>query len=435
MKNIRRISLLLAAVACASMVVMAETSMSAWPFFIEVTPTATMPGIYDIVLPLHVMDKALEDLADLRLYDAGGREVPYALRIRREVDDSREVAGRMFNQASVGATASEVSVDLGDDPGEHNEIEIETEGMNFRRPVDIEGSDSGTSWKTLTSDVIYSFASRTNSVKSNRVSYPSSRYKYLRIRVFADGPREKQPPVITAVKVLMAIREKGEITSWDVAVPSYQLFRHEGAPASSWLIDLGARVPCDRLWLTVDNESFSRPFEVEVVDDPQNIRLVASGELTRRVGEKQQQLSITFDKEEYARKLRLVVNDYNNPTLSISSIRAGAPVRQLFFELKEPAPQPLRLFFGNVRADAPHYDFEKELGAKLVKPANRATIGSLIANPDYRPEPLPFTERVPWLIYVVLTISSLALAFILFSLARATMGMKPSKSSASNVHP
>ena len=34
---------------------------------------------------------------------------------------------------------------------------------------------------------------------------------------------------------------------------------------------------------------------------------------------------------------------------------------------------------------------------------------------------VPFTDRVPWLIYVVLTSSSVALAWILFSLARAKM--------------
>lgn len=42
-----------------------------------------------------------------------------------------------------------------------------------------------------------------------------------------------------------------------------------------------------------------------------------------------------------------------------------------------------------------------------------------MSNPDYKPEPLPLTERIPWLIYVVLAVSSLAPALILFSLERA----------------
>jgi uncharacterized protein DUF3999 len=416
---------LVLALACATVAVLAEAATSAWPFFAEVTSNATTPGVYETVVTLEVLDKAREDLADLRLVDAGGREIPHAVRIRKEVDDAAQVEGRLFNQANVGTNASEVSVDLGDDPGEHNKVEIETEGMNFRRQVEIEGSDSASGWRTLASDVIYSFASQTSTVRSNHVSYPTSRYKYLRVRVFSDKPREDQPPVIKGVTVSKGIREKGENTSWDVSVSSAQLLRHDSAPASSWTIDLGARVPCDRLLVIVQDESFSRPFEVEVVDDPQNIRLVASGELRRRLGEKQQPLTITFEGEQYARKLRLLVTDYNNPTLTISSARASAPVRQLFFELKEPAAQPLRLFFGNVKAAAPHYDFEKELSTRLATSPARATISSLVSNPDFRPEPLPFTERLPWLIYLVLTVSSLALAAILFSLARSAIRMRP----------
>lgn len=39
-------------------------------------------------------------------------------------------------------------------------------------------------------------------------------------------------------------------------------------------------------------------------------------------------------------------------------------------------------------------------------------------NSDRAEEPAPMTDRIPWLIYVVLTSSTVALAWILFSLAR-----------------
>ena len=405
--------------ALPGVVVIAQTAISSWPFFVEVTPVGA--GINQFAVPLHVLDKAREDLADLRLYDANNREIPYAVRTRSGEDDAEEVGGRLFNQAKIGSTASEVSVDLDQDPGEHNEVEIETEGMNFRRSVEVEGSDTGTGWKTLTTGgVIFSFASTSSTARSNRVSYPVSRYRYLRVRVFADQPREEQPPVISGVNVRMSRREKSEITTWHVSIPYRQLLRHNSAPASSWTLDLGARVPCDRLLLNVQDESFSRPFEVDVVDDPNNIRLVASGELTRRRGD-QKPATINFDNEVYARKLRLTVTDHSNQPLNVFAVEAGAPLRQVFFELKEPSAQPLRLYFGNANATEPHYDFEDELQSRLTAPVVAAAAGPLTNNPDYRPAPLPFTERVPWLIYIVLTASSVALGLILFSLARATM--------------
>lgn len=403
--------------------VLAQTPTSPWPLLVEVSPVGT--GIHQFAVPLHVLDKAREDLADLRVVDAGGREIPYAVRIRSEKDDAEEVAGRLFNQANIGSTASEVSVDLDENPGEHNEIEIETEGQNFRRSVEIEGSDTPTNWKTLDAgDVIFSFGTANSTASSNRVSYPNSRYRYLRVRVFADTPREKQPPAISRVKVLMSRREKAEITNWDVSVSYPQFLRHNGAPASSWTLDLGVRVPCDRLVLSISEASFSRPFEIEVIDDPADIRLIASGELTKRRDDSGP-LTINFQNEVYARKLRLVVTDHSNQPVSMLQVQAGAPLRQVFFELKEQSTQPLKLFFGNTNSTAPHYDFEKELQSRLTSQPVHIVAGPLMNNPDYQPPPLPFTERVPWLIYIVLTASSVALGLVLFSLARVNLRDQP----------
>ncbi len=414
-----------------------QAALSLWPFFVEVTSDTSAPGIYGFVVPLEVLDKAGKDLADLRLYDSGSREIPYAVRIRREIAAKREIGGRIFNAGVVGSSTSEVSVDLGEDPGEHNEVEIQTTGTNFRRSVEVEGSDSGREWRRLeTRGVLFNFEAQNRSVASGRVTYPTSRYRYLRVRILRDELTDDKAPEINRVEVMMAIHEKGELSMWAVYVPSYQLLRNQGAHASVWTIDLGARAPCDRLTLEIDDASFSRPFQIESVDDPQNVRLIATGELTRRVGEAKP-LVITFDEEVHARKLRLLVTDYSNPTLSITSIQASAPARQLVFELKEAPAQPLRLFFGNPKVAAPHYDFEKELPSRLStdpgspsgQPAAggpiQSTVGGAVTNPEYKPEPLPLTERIPWLIYIVLTAASVALAIILISLARTTLRTGP----------
>jgi hypothetical protein len=399
--------------------VSAQTSLSLWPYYVEVAPASAGGQLYDLVVPLPVIDKARADLADLRLFDSANREIPYAIRIRRDVDARREIPTRLFNYGFAGPATSEVTVDLGENSGEHNEIEIETSGTNFRRQVEIEGSDSGREWRTLSNDgVLFSFASQNNVAESEKVSYPTSRYRYLRVKVSRDPMTDKQTPMVTSVKVMMALREKGLLSTWDVPVPSYQLQRNQGAHATVWTLDLGGRVPCDRLSLEIAEDSFSRPFQVETIDDPQDIRLIASGDLTRHYGEEKKPIVIYFNEEAVARKLRLQITDYSNPTLNIQSINASAPARQLVFELKSPASQPLRLYFGNESVPAPHYDFEKELAARLSREPVHSQLGAVAANPEYKPEPKPLTERAPWLIYVVLALSSIALAFVLLSLAR-----------------
>lgn len=399
----------------------AQNSTASWPYFVDLNVGPGMPAVYDLVVPFEVLDKSSRDLSDLRIYDQLGREIPYALRVRREASDMRTIEPKMFNQGTVGSNTNEAVVDLGENAGEHNAVEIETSGSNFRRRVEVEGSDAAREWRTLkTGDVIFSFSSASGLVESKRINYPTSRYRYLRVRVSADELTDDRIPGIEEVKVIMGVREKGERVTWTTDVPPPQLLRNQGAPASSWNIDLGSRVPCDRLTLNFVDQSFSRPFYLEAIDG-QEIRLVASGELTRRTGDREKPLVINFNEEEYTRTLKLVVTDHSNPTLALTSIQPSAPGRQLVFELKEPAAQPLRLYFGNRKIPPPHYDFEKELGNKLSRGATRITVGSSVPNPSYVPEPLPFTERVPWLIYLVLAASSLALAYILFSLARTTL--------------
>lgn len=417
-----RISLfVILAVITLGLSVAAQTSLSLWPYYLEVTPEKSAPGMYDVIVPLAVFDKSGAGLGDLRLFDSTNREIPYAIRVREEIDDVEEFEGSLFNHALVGSS-SEASVDLGEEPEEHNQVEIETLGTNFRRQVSIEGSDNGRDWRMLNNNgVLFSFKSENNAVESNRVSYPASRYRYLRVRVQRDSLTDNEAPRISGVTAMKAIREKGQLASWSVPVPSYELLRNQGAHASAWTIDLGARAPCDRLTLEVFDTSFSRPFQVESVDDEQKVRLIASGTLTRHSGDEEKPLVIIFDNEENVRKLRLQITDYSNPTLNITSIQASAPARQLVFELKEPATQPLRLYFGNASVPAPHYDFETELQSKPSSEPTHSQFSNVIANPEYRPEPQPLTERVPWLIYLVLAISSIALAFILFSIARSAM--------------
>ena len=413
----------------ASAVGVAQTELSSWPFYAEVSSTQTeAPAVYKFTVPLHVMGQARDDLGDLRLFDANNHEIPYAILVHDERNETQDFETRIFNKATMGKS-SEVTIDVGEDAEDHNEVEIHTGGADFRRRVSVEGSESGSNWRTLRTDaVIFGFQSEGESVESSRVSYPTSRYRYLRVRVMADEFVDEEAPEITDVKVKMAVHEKGYLSSWDVAVPSYQLLRNQGAHASSWLIDFGSRLPCSRLTLTIADPSFYRPFQVETFDDAQQPELLASGNLSRRSGENTAEPKlITFDREVHVRKIRLQITDYSNQTLTIDSIQAGAAAREMVFELKQPQSSPVRLFFGNSKIQEPHYDFEKELSAKLRSQPVQATAVDTTSNPAYVPEPKPFSERVPWLIYVVLALSSAALGWILLSLARTTLRREPGK--------
>lgn len=415
---------------CASLTLLlavavsAQSDTSSWPYSIEISNTNS-PGLFQAIVPFAVLEKANYDLSDLRIYDAKGREIPYAIRNRKDGEIQERLGVNIFNRAVVGSS-TEAWLDLGEQPGLHNEIVLDTDGENFRRLVTVEGSDTRDNWRTLSqNNLIYAFNDQNGTVASNRVSYPVSRYRYLRVRISPDELTDRKPPQVTNASVMFNVRQHGELSTWTVRVPYRELLRNQGVPSSSWLIDLGGMVPCDRLTLDVNDDSFSRHFELETADDPQNISKLASGELVRRVDGPRQPLTIMLDHEIRVRKLRLVVNDYSNTPLEILGITASAPARQLIFELKEPQPQPVRLYFGSKKVIAPNYDFEKNLPEELTPQPVQVAFGNVASNPSYVPEPLPFTERAPWLIYVILAAATAALGWILLKLARRVPATPP----------
>jgi len=396
----------------------APEPLSAWPYFKELRPPPAVPGLLDFVLDREILEQARADQADLRLYDSGGREIAYVLLVRREVQTQAAFAVREFNRGVEGGAAV-VSCDLGEKPVEHNLVEIDTAGVNYRRLADVQGSDDGAAWSTLASQaILFRFSAVGRSVEQLAVPYPVSRYRYLRVRVNRDPQVDSEAPQIAAVRVRRSVQVRGEMVSFPAEREERDADRLDGRPASVWHVDLGGRVPFERLSFNIAAADFSRPFQVEIVDYPAAPVPIASGELTRGAETAGQPMAIAFA-ERFGRRLKLTVVDDRNPPLPIGGITAMGAARQVIFEGARASDGPVRVYYGNLKALAPHYDLGARIPANPAGTPLRQALSPQRANPIYRPEPKPFSERSPWLIYVVLAAASLALASILLSLARA----------------
>lgn len=399
-------------------------SLASWPWFMEIQVPHSVPygaTLLDFTLDRDMLNGARSDASDVRLYDAAGKEIPYVLRIRREVETSRPFAAREFNRSTEG-NAAQASYDLGLQPQQHNQVEIDTAGDNFRRLVDVQGSSDGQQWNTLVSGaIVFRFAARGRAVEQKTVDYPVSRYRYLRIRVERDSQVDRSAPELKLVQVFRAVKMRGEIAAFPGTVESMDADRSGGRPASIWRVDFGGRIPIERLLLTIATGAFSRPFQIEDIDDPSSPTVLASGTLYRNEDNQSPQTTIDFP-EHFARKVKLTVTDDRNAVLAIQAFSAQGAAREIVFEAQSAGQGPIRGYYGNYKALAPRYDLAARLPAELSPMPMRLALGPQRDNPVYRPEPLPFTERSPWLVYIVLGAASLALAVILLSLVRARAG-------------
>jgi hypothetical protein len=397
----------------------AET-LTAWEWYQDVTwEPAEAPRWVDFVLPPTVFDKTRLDLGDLRLYDSKGQAVPYALRVRRAKDEQRPLKAREFNRVTRPDRTAELSLDLGENPGEHNALRVLMPGKDVRRRLRLEGSNDDKNWSTLLDKVDWmAFQAGAQKIDVHDFRYPFSRFRYLRVQVQPDRSLEDDKPTLESVSILRSIQLPAENVTLPAALEPREAVQAEGAPGSAWLIDFGARVLCEKLSFDVGEEEFVRPFLLQTVlpDERPSSASFARGEWRRQRGEKQGPLEISFA-EVTARRVRLVIIDHRNAPLTLKGVRYTAPARQVVFASANRTP-PLRLYFGNPDAAAPHYDFAATLPEVLEPAPHRARLEELTQNPEHQPPPQPWSERWPGLVYVVLSLASLVLLILLILLGR-----------------
>ena len=296
-------------------------------------------------------------------------------------------------------------------------MEIQTDGNNFRRLADVEGSSDGVRWSTLVSGaILFRFSAGGPTVEQQSAGYPVSRYRYLRVRVNRDPQVDRSAPELRSVRIRRSVHQEGEMVSFPGILQPREPDRDNGRPASVWRVDLGGRIPFERVVIATSEGSFSRPFRLDAVDDPTAPSVIVSGELVRRE-DRPTELAIPFP-ERFAARLKLTVTDDRNPPLSIAGFTVESAARQVIFEAASAGPGPIRVYYGNPKAVAPHYDLAARLPAELEPPPLRLTLQEQRENPIYSPEPRPFSERSPWLVYVVLGAAAVVLAAILLSLVR-----------------
>ncbi len=409
-KRIILVSALCAAIAAAQ----APEELSDWPYYKETTVPGGGWGIVD--LDAEALGSMQDNGGDLRIFDAAGVEIPYALRLMVGSRAERVLEAEEFNRSS-SDSATQFTLDLGADPGEHNAIEIRTAGETFRRRVRIEGSDDADEWASMPSRGML-IRAETNgaNVEMNRIPYPSSRFRYLRISVEADAEFDDAAPAIESAAVHQVVLRRGEEQATPVRFLEREDAEADGSPASTYRIEFAGRIPVKALRMRTPDAVFSRGYRIDALEGERiSPRRLASGVLTRTEDAPSRDVTLRFQ-EAFAKELRLTIVDDRNPPLELSRPVVFSSVRRLIIDLDSVTEGPIRIYYGNGDAPAPNYDFGASLPAELGEDIVPLFVGLQTNNPTYQaPEP-PLTERAPWLIYVVLAAASLGLLAILRSL-------------------
>jgi hypothetical protein len=332
----------------------------------RVAPSGPGPQRLDLP-PEFLSASAHGDLADLRLLDAAGREVPYLV-ITQPEKPPRWAAAVRIRPIPTTKTESGAELDLAA-VREVSGLALTFPRSGFVKKVRVEGSADRQRWVTLLAeDTLYDLpvdpAACGSTACPGRLSRGELRFEAASLRflrVVLDDRRSPRLPLPGAAKALLAGGRGGAPASGPT-VP-LAIAPRDGEPGvSRFALRLpGPHLPTRAVLLEVDAPRLARRAHV-LEARLSGGRLVpvelGSAPLVRveRGGVTVSGLRIPVGAPEET-ELELVVEDGDNPHLALRSAQAElAPLPWIFFESPDGAALEARL--GDPERRAPRYDLE-----------------------------------------------------------------------------
>jgi hypothetical protein len=315
-------------------------------------------------------------LADLRLVDAAGREVPYLLvQPARRGPEWRD--GRLLPLAPT-KTESGFEVDLGA-AGPVDRLRVSGLPAPFLKRFRLEGGGDRSHWTLLVPQGTL-FDLPDERLRQTEVDFPPGDFRYLRM-TWKDTSSARQPlPGGAAARLARAV-DPGPPTRVPVACE-----RRPSEPGKSrfHLRLPGARLPVVALELAVPGGPLLRAatvtegrLDAERSRDTTEITPVRLGEATLRravrgdLAAADLRIPISQIGAPEGPDLELTVDDGSNPPLDLTGVTAVlAPLPWIYFEAA--GTNPLTARFGDPRAAAPRYDLEaarEEISRRQAPPA------------------------------------------------------------------
>jgi Protein of unknown function (DUF3999) len=328
----------------------------------------TIEDWYAIALPPDAFIHAENDFRDLRILDlktSDTLEVPYLLDILDTEVSKHEVVLSTVNQSKKG---NEYYITFLNSGYKVNYLELAFAESNYFGTVKVEGSNDRKQWFDLATDEkIFSVQNAREQYASTLINFPLTDYNYLRLTIASADKLtfssaafrldEIKPGSFENIPSRFSIStdKKSKRTIIDVALDHYQ--------------------PVSNVTLEIDRKNdFYRQMTVETLVDSvktergwiRNYQTVSGTLITSF---KPNQFSIPFT---ITNRLRIMIENYDNPPLEISAVKLNGAKVQLRAKLKSDQSY---LFYGNPSQYKPTYDIE-HFKEKIPIQVTAATLGA-----------------------------------------------------------
>ncbi|GAB4354878.1 MAG: hypothetical protein Kow0099_38980 [Candidatus Abyssubacteria bacterium] len=397
----------------------ADFEMSDWKHFKEIGLPEGMQSEYAFIqVDAEIYDGCVGGLHSLRIVDAGSREIPYQLVTKSEKVDRVEFFPTVLNNSQVPGEYNSFVLDFGEEPPQVNQVMVLTTSTNFTRRASVEGSNDQSEWHLLVDDAyIFDFS---RDIKSSHlaVEFPLATYRFLRVKVFAEGGKALE---IQGAKVHKVTKEEAQTERWPLSI--IERAEDEKEKVTSLVLDSGYRaLPIRSIELSVMSRNYHRHVRVHSSENRGKWTDLGSGVIYNYdvADIEKTDNRIAFRENQAGRYFKLIIRNYDDPPLDVSDAEGISLVRRVIVPLDGASPQ--RVYFGNPLARPPQYDLAYRMPYIETERLPRLSLGPRQSNPAYiEPPPSePWSERHQYLLWGVMAIVSVFLAGLIYNLLRKT---------------
>ena len=347
-------------------------------------------------------------LADLRIIDDSGQQLPYEMRAQITTPpEPVRVPATLRENSFVPGQFTQVIVDLGERSRFHNSLRVETPESDFIDWVEVAASDDAHVWRIVNPRAPISRFRRNKLEGNQTIRYSENNARYLRVRIEQAG----DPFQVSDIEVFSSPVAKSESPA--EAAPLFSSLAPDSGVEGSetqWTVDLGSNVPVAKFKFATSQPDFYRAVRILTSSDENEWQFAGGGEIHRYVGggKTEESLAVPCYQASGQRYWRVEVLNANDSPLSAVRVSAVMPLRFVLFH--PAANRSYRLIYGNVRADAPQYDLARTLQIPALEAMFHSNLGPEESTSNYA-DPRPFTERHPNLLWIALGLAVILLGY------------------------
>lgn len=365
------------------------------------------PGDYRLPIDLDLYRESLaaERLVDIRLAGPDGSLVPHVLRQVRPVLPPSAREGSIFDPQEMesGGARATFEVPAGDP---HCEVTLDLEGPTpyLRRTIVETGERADKVEVVARGGVIYALNTTSEIVRSNRIHYPRSVARWVRITLLPDR-EAAETRILGAHFSCVPPEAKTPVDP----VPIQIVARSQDAEKKRTILDLDVGsegLPLRALHFETSTPEFVRQVEVAASSYKSVWPPVTSGVIHRVEGTELDPESTAISLPELTKRyLRISIEDGDDAPLTISAISGEILKKEIL--LRASSGGAHALYVGDSAGSAARYDLGEVLARRAEEaPLMEAHLGAPKPNPDLgkveTPKNLPFTEQHRGVIAAVL---------------------------------